>query len=161
MSMIMAAATAFLVAQMTMPTEYTMVCRSDEATGMNWRNGQWGQTDFVAITRLVVAKRENTCLLEMDPEVREFGSVTFRDVCLNIREIGEPYEAVNSRVCTEVSLTNPTPHVQIQCYNSSTSARFIVDGRYSYSSIAGVLTDPAPAEGRDSIFVEVGRCSLA
>lgn len=162
MSLMTTAVAALMATQTIMPDAYTMVCRSDEVTGINWRNGQWVQTNFVATQRIVVARPENECFdSNFNPAVRESFGVAFRDVCLNIREVGEAYEPLNSRVCTEMRMTQPTPNVQIQCYNAANSARFIVDGRYSYSSIAGVLTDPAPAGGRDSVFVEVGRCSLA
>jgi len=143
--------------QTTTPDEYTLLCQTEQSTGMNWRNGAWEQVRFKLDQKIVTVKSSNECWQEIDGELKqETSRVAVREICLNARKFGEPYEATKSVKCTEIHMDET---VQVQCYNGAMTARYIVDGRFVASSISGVLTDPAPAAGRDSIFVETGRCS--
>lgn len=158
MNSVVAVAAWIALAQLATPEEYTMLCQTEQSTGMNWRNGGWVQVDFKLDQKLVVVKSTNECWQEIDVEVRQMTpDVAVREICLNSRKFGDPYDAAKSVNCSEIRTTDS---IQIQCYNAATSARYIVDGRFVASSISGVITDPAPATGRDSLFVEAGRCSL-
>ncbi|WP_421731877.1 hypothetical protein [Brevundimonas sp.] len=158
MNSVVAGMALIALAQSAPTEEYTMLCQTEQSTGMNWRGGRWEPVEFTLEQKLVTVKSTNECWQEIDSELRQMtASVEVREICLNSRKFGESYDPKASQKCSEIRMTG---NVQIQCYNAATSARYIVDGRFVASSISGVITDPAPATGRDSLFVEAGRCSL-
>lgn len=85
------------------PEEYTILCSSEENTGLNWDNGKWKRVQFTLTQKLIVKSNDNTC--ESQARGNDGGihlGWHSKKVCLNVREMGKKYWPKVSDYCEEL-----------------------------------------------------------
>ncbi len=140
-----------------LPDEYTILCSAEKTTGFNWRNGEWKLVQFKNSQRLIVVSKENECYGDQrgDIDMEEF-DYHIKFVCLTERELGKEYDPV-PYYCEE-RYRERTRESEITC--ESPQMILSPNGWYHYGVIFGDISN-APKDGRkDSLYVEVGKCSM-
>jgi len=142
-----------------LPNEYTILCAAEKATGFNWKNGDWVARHFNPIKRLVVKSPKNRCSPSGEMATDPFSDDVYIDVCLNVREFGKTYKRISSEICTEnYKKKSGMWETLIYCTHWPLALR--PDGQYHYSQITDDLSDKPENDYKDSMYVEVGKCSM-
>jgi len=151
----------------------SILCIDDDATGYNWRNKKWVQTNFKEGSRYIVKKIEvekyinrndrgkNKILLCNDPKVWDIsengkkftGSV---DACYEIKSMGNEANFMDSRMCSEWWEDGKLD--KISCRDHTPQLYFQPDGsfiRFPWHTDVSKLT-----EKKDSLAISVGSCSI-
>jgi len=142
-----------------LPEEYTILCAAEKNLGFRWKNGDWVPTQFTPTSkRLVVKSKKHDCTIyegEIPEDHYWKGSIT-KHVCLDVKEIGEQFSLGPSRCEEWYHPVNGTWHVRISCG----SLILRPNGWYHYSMIHSQLEDQPEDDYKDSLHVEVGKCSM-
>ena len=138
-----------------LPDEYTILCNSEQSTGFNWENGDWVAVRFKETKRLIVKSDNNVCDVD-----KTYSMPNEKIVCLNIRKMGDKYQSVQgSYNCLEMYLNWPRGwETIIMCNDAKMSLN--PNGRYNYAHIHNQLEEHPYKDLKDSMWVEVGKCSM-
>lgn len=146
-----------------MPLQYTLVCQSQTKVGVNWSMGKWHKVEFnpAAARIFVVGGADNYCLETVQhPPAKGLIELNRRPVCVESGRVGEKMDGLHHNTCDEVYTK---PHgawgVTLECRNPTLVMNARPDGWYHLSLIHNDVEDAASAE-KDSMFVEVGKCSV-
>jgi hypothetical protein len=149
----------------------SILCIDDDATGFNWRNKKWVQTNFNSGSKFIIRKIEidkyikrddrskNNLLLCEDPNIWDVtqgknkfsGSI---NACYEIKVMGEKGNALDSRSCSEWWQDGRLE--KISCRDHTPQTFFKPDGsfiRYPWHSDLSQSTEKA------SLHISVGTCS--
>ncbi|MFD3262720.1 hypothetical protein [Phenylobacterium ferrooxidans] len=143
-----------------LPSSYTLVCQVEQSTGYNWQAGNWSRTNFKPDSYIVQIGGENQCKSAVGT-VTDYTSVKFREVCGNLRKIGSEYLKFMSMECLESygNVPEQAPRI-VQCHSSEETFAGAVDGWFHHTHIHGQVGARPRNDEKDSLYVEVGKCSL-
>ena len=138
------------------PEEYTILCSSEERSGLNWVNGTWKPAQFKNTQRLIVKSKSNDCGGKTggDSSNKE-GNVYMKGACINEREMGKEYIPEKSAYCAEVYNDE---NFEIHCVNPYMSLSF--NGWYHYAYINLMDLTDSKENQKESQYIEVGKCSM-
>ena len=143
----------------SMPDEYTLFCVGEQANGFDRTSDRWRKASFNPSRYLIVKSKDNQCDIDK-PEVTDFVGLPgyhWREVCLNIREVGEKIEPLLSEKCQEFSIRhNGDWRFEFSCTGLYHDISGNVDGEFR-RTVANRPIFGAPL--RSEMFIEVGQCS--
>jgi hypothetical protein len=162
------------------PTGSSVLCVEEEATGFNWRNKAWTQTNFRPDKKFVVRKLDPETYKDAptrrasgygsggvafckDPDIfptpydlpknRKFSGMI--EVCYEIKDMGSEASSVSRQSCYED--WDEGRLTQISCNNHNPQAYFHPDGAYiRYPWHTDIDKN---ADKKDSLTLSVGSCS--
>lgn len=143
-----------------LPSSYSLLCQGSQSTGFNWRGNDWVQTNFIPSQRVLSSRIENNCLTVPD-EDSNYDAFIVRHVCLNERIVGDTYYKYSSQWCKEYYVWRGTKWERfIDCKGSDIIGTYAPDGLFQRSSFHSDVSNTGRDGAKDSLTVEVGRCSL-
>lgn len=148
-------ATLLATAVLTMPTlAATSLCVEDAATGFNWENGKWVQSNFFTASYIIrpIAKSE-TIGRYCREAIAE--SSDKRQACYARYEVGETPGSSDVTQCTEFPL-NGTETNFVRCDKAYAPYNFEPSGEFTLTRINAPRAD----DYRDSLAIAVGKCSV-
>lgn len=139
------------------PEEYTLYCKGDRSTGLNWSKDRWEETRFYPKDHIVAKWKTNSCLEFVTKPPKR--SVVSNEVCVNIREPGQEYRPALSGKCTEFVAPQGASWSNFLVCDGLFTGYFVtrIDGWFHRSSMHSQLD--AFKDDKDSLVVEVGKCS--
>jgi hypothetical protein len=152
-----AALAALLQGAASVPLSYSLVCRSDQATGFNSVNGEWRRVTFLAETRVIRIEAAESCFDRRPPPLG-FGGGRSRNICVNVSKLGEEQVPALTSACEEIVSSERPNRALINCRTIFHTFSAYSDGPYHWATVHNQF-EPIPPLGRDSLVVEVGRCS--
>lgn len=146
-----------------LPSQYSLLCQAAESTGFNWR-GEWVRVDRFKLDQYLLAVRnDNFCLKDdLDEERIIEDQLAWRGVCVNLRKVGSPYYRYSSAACTEYYDRRGSDwSISITCHTGNVNGTFAPDGFFHLAHMHEDVTPRGRLNGqKDSLAIEVGRCSL-
>ncbi len=139
------------------PEEYTILCSSEERSGLNWVNGTWKPAQFKNTQRLIVKSNENRCGEALRGDIHLKSGYHSKQVCLNERELGDKYDPVYSYYCEE-HFYEINGDLYINC--DIPKLLLTPNGGYHLAKISDIIDKFPKDDYKDSQFVEVGKCSM-
>ncbi len=150
----------------------SILCIDDAATGFDWKNKKWVQTNFKISERYIARKIEvekylkredrskNNFLLCDDPRVvdltengKQFSGIV--DACYEIKSMGSQANIFDSRICSEWWKNGLLESVS--CNKHTPQLYFHPDG--SFIRYPWHTNISKSAEEKDSLVLSVGTCS--
>jgi hypothetical protein len=143
-----------------LPSSYSLLCQGDQATGFDWRANNWVQTNFIPEQRILARRVDNDCLTAPEEDAN-YDTFVIRHVCLNERKVGDPYYKYVSQWCIEYyNWRGARWDRTIDCKGSDIIGTYAPDGLFQRSSLHSDVSSTGRNGAKDSLTVEVGRCSL-
>ena len=141
-----------------LPDDYTILCRPEQSVGLNWKNGGWVETRFEEKDLIVRKSKENQCGPKASDPDFTYDTIVSRNICLNVRKIGEKYEPLMSNYCQELyGKREGGWTTQITC--KEPVMILTPDGWFHRAFIHSDLADKPKDDYKDSQYVEVGKCT--
>lgn len=147
---------------------YSVICVEEQATGFNWQNRRWVQTNFKTDTyvvsripadkyRTLVEAKANTILFCSDKssDNNSYGTSNYVHECYSVSKLGSKLSVLDSNMCLEVWENKKL--VSVSCSNHSSKLAFEPAG--------GFIKQPWHSDVRldeqqkDSLILSVGKCT--
>jgi len=145
-------------------TLYSIICKGEQSTGFDWKDGNWKQVRFnprtYLISKLKADDKHPLCVKKsIFPPVLGAESKTYFDQCYQMKIFGGKIIGPGLD-CTEIhKMVNNTDTVyRVICYGQSPSIMFEVDGDFVYTS-ANAPFLPDNSGQKDSLVIEIGKCA--
>lgn len=136
------------------------LCIEDAATGFNWENDAWVQSNYFTSTYIVRT-------VQADEEIGEFCRAMIasegpqpnqRTACYALHVMGEPVTSANVTLCNEYPPSGKDITL-VRCDAAFVPYEFRTNGEFIIKRVNGGLNAPVDG-GRDSLAIGVGKCSL-
>lgn len=143
-----------------MPEQYTLYCKGEKAAGFDWTSNDWEKSSFKPSDYIVVKSPNNKCF-DVDGKMKEVaGVLRWKEVCVNIREVGKEYQQYMSGKCTEYypdpSRENENPSLGCKnIFQENFATSF--NGWFHRAIVHGDVENRKYY--KDSLAIEVGKCS--
>lgn len=132
----------------------TSLCVEDAATGFNWENGKWVQSNFITSTYVIRPLSESEKIGDLCRAVVS-ASIDKRQVCYVRHEVGETPTSGNVSQCTEYPLGSTETSV-VRCDKGFAEYQFEPNGEFLLTRTMNTGGD----DYRDSLAIAVGKCSV-
>jgi hypothetical protein len=143
---------------------FTSLCIVEQSTGFNWKVDHWERASFKPDQKTIVRKvditsneaksdREKQVRCEKEFQYDEgFGSV-LNKACYLVKEYGKKPLPYDAEMCVEAFQNGVLKEIECDKF------KFVPDGEFiRHSKMEDISSSPAGGT-KDSIFIEVGKCS--